>query len=48
MSVSFGVSDAGEGLVDALAIEPGVVVAVASAAGEVVDGRVPTSVADGV
>src|SRR6478609_10636751 len=50
MSVNFGaaVSDAGEGLVDALVVEAGVLVAVSSAAGEVVDGRVPTRVADGV
>ena len=46
MSVNFGaaVSDAGEGLV----AEAGVLVAVSAAAGEVVDGRVPTRVADGV
>ena len=50
MSVSFGaaVSDAGEGVVEALAVGAGVVVAVASAGDEVVDGRVPTRVADGV
>ena len=50
MSVNVGaaVSDAGEGLVDALVVEAGVLVAVSSAAGEVVDGRVPTRVADGV
>jgi hypothetical protein len=49
-SVNFGavVSDAGEGLVDALVVEAGVLVAVSSAAGEVVDGRVPTRVAEGV
>jgi hypothetical protein len=50
MSVNFGaaVSDAGEGLVDAFVVEAGVLVAVSSAAGDVVDERVPTRVADGV
>ena len=50
MSVNVGaaVSDAGEGLVDALVVEAAVLVAVSSAADEVVDGRVPTRVADGV
>ena len=50
MSVNFGVvvSDAGEGLVDATAVEVGVLVAVSSGVGEVVDGRVPTRLADGV
>jgi hypothetical protein len=50
MSVNFGgaVSDAGEELVDAPAVEAGVLVAVSSGVGEVVDGRVPTRVADGV
>jgi hypothetical protein len=50
MSVNFGaaLSDAAEGLVDAFVVEAGVLVAVSSAAGDVVDGRVPTRVADGV
>jgi hypothetical protein len=51
MSVNLGgvaVSDAGEGVVDALEVEAGVLVAVTSAGGEVAEGRVPTSVADGV
>ena len=50
MSVNFGaaVSDAGEGLVDAAVVETGVLVGVSSAAGELVEGLVPTRVADGV
>ena len=49
-SVSFGaaVSDPGEGVVDALEVEAGVLVAVPSGVGEMVEGRVPTRVADGV
>ena len=51
MSVNLGgvaFSDAGEGVFDALEVEAGVLVAVPSGVGEVVEGRVPTRVADGV
>jgi len=50
MSVNLGaaVSYAGEGLVDAAVVETGVLVGVSSAAGELVEGLVPTRVADGV
>jgi hypothetical protein len=50
MSVNLGgaVSDAGEALVDASVGEAGVLVAVSSGVGEVLDGRVPTRVAEGV
>src|SRR5205085_9051856 len=51
MSVNLGgvvFSDAGEGVFDALEVEAGVLVAVPSGVGEVVEGRVPTRVAYGV
>jgi hypothetical protein len=50
MSVNLGaaVSYAGEELVDTPEVEVGVLVAASPGVGEVVEGRVPTRVADGV